>query len=68
VLVLDVSAILLFEEHLLLLDSVAVRRLLHHESVPSLQGLSSDVLGGLREQLTELVEPLLGDAHEEGVG
>ena len=68
VLVLGVSTILLLEQHLLLFHSVAVRGLLHHESVPSLESFGPDVLGRLREQLTELVEPLLRDAHEEGVG
>ena len=38
-----------------------------HETESSLKGSSLDVLGGLREQVTKLLELGLGDAHEDDV-
>ena len=55
VLVLDIAAILLLEDSFLVLNSLAVGGLLHHESVSSLQGLGPDVLRSLWEEFAELV-------------
>ena len=47
--------------------SLGVCVLLGHEPLSSLQGLSLDVVSGLREQIAKVVKLVLVDAHEDDV-
>ena len=49
------------------LVSSGVQVLLLHESVSSLEGSSLDIVSGLREELAQLLQDILGDAHENNV-
>jgi hypothetical protein len=67
---LQVKIILLWSksESNLLEVSLGVGVLLSHESLSSLEGLSLNVVGSLREKVAEVIQFVLVDTHEDDVG
>lgn len=61
---LDLAVILIL---LLVFDDSGVGVLLKHESVSSFQGSSLDVLCSLWEEITELLQDIFGNTHENDV-
>lgn len=60
---------LFFESHTNLLEvSLGVGVLLSHESLSSFKGLSLNVVGSLREKVTEVIQLILVDTHENDIG